>query len=317
MTKLNPPALLILTGAALLGGCEGDWFDLTNMPSPLPTFCEAGGLLEGEGCRMDAECVSGLACAGGQCSAPRPEGGPCQRPEECAEGLLCNCDGRECELIEGYCHLPGVLGEGEACQDDESCEGGLCHWGLGHFCAPPGLAGELCVKTNECVEGLVCNRGFHPARCTERSGLGGVCSTRGDCLGGQVCAWDEGVKRCRVAYGLEGDRCDGSAVAMDTTCGAGLVCNLHHGFCTAPAGEGEPCGGWGSCAEGLTCNHGFDPAVCAPMRGGAEGTPCYWSHDCQDGLLCGDARCQRPGFRGQGEPCLEEVECGAHLRCRF
>jgi len=313
--SIRAASLLTLSCAALWlsPGCRS--YELT--PGVIATECVGGGLTEGADCAYDASCVPGLVCVERVCKAPGGEGAVCTQESHCADGFLCGCVGSLCNDEPDRCHAPQTRRSGQRCRQDASCVQGVCLLGAGGVCGDPQTSGAACGRTSECAEGLTCNRGFVPAVCTQLAVKGERCGDRRDCLGGLVCGFEGAEKVCMEPTGVEGTRCDRSVRAMETTCGHGLVCNLHHGTCVSPANEGEPCGGVESCAEGLSCNHGYEVSICTPLSAMAQGDPCYSTDQCQEGLICGNSLCQAPGFRAQGDVCQQDRECADHLRCAY
>jgi hypothetical protein len=158
---------------------------------------------------------------------------------DCAQGLLC---------LNGTCDAlcdDELLGEGDACLDDQGESLGAC----------------------DSEQGLLCD--YESGTCKALPGPGEPCFGGEVCAAGAICDFQNGGV-C-IAAPKEGDPCE-------FQCDRGLYCDNPDGMggtCMALPGEGEPCYLGQACEEGLTCDaDGMcatpDPAVC-PGPDGAGG----------------------------------------------
>ena len=216
--------------------------------------CSHAGV--GESCAY-FPCADGLACDWADATC-RPAGGD---GELCADG---SCDdGLLCQWDSNTCRQPVGLGEActkQPCGAGLSCDGQVC-------VAPPG-PGESC-EFFACADGFVCQ--WADMTCTTPGQEGESCASR-DCAPGLAC--DAALLTCAPPAAL-GEACDA------LPCGDGLICDWQTLTCAEIPELGEPCSD--TCADGLLCNYGASPAVCAPLPG--EGEPCIWD-SCGPGLAC-------------------------------
>lgn len=180
-------------------------------------------LAAGEAC---TETIAGVA----RCDVCRPEA----RCREAADG------GRYCFALD---FRRGVAGD--PCVDDPILPAdptdvtvvASCKYEDGLYCALDGVCTPLSPLGGACRSALHCTPG---ARCVDGTcapGLaaGETCGFR-DCGAGLYCRWTD--YRCTGPGPVPGT-CDGY--------------ELFSGVCAAPSGEGEPCGRFVDCAEGLHC----------------------------------------------------------------
>jgi len=230
-----------------------------------PGSCVA--VAEGGACRRARECASGLACVGGVCAPPRVLGERCERRTDCASGLVC----------AGRCVAPPGLGEpcsrgvgGDLCAADRTCIDGAC--------AAASALGEACDDSTPCAPGGRCIEGV----CVPTAVAGEPCVT-GGCLALHACVG--GV--CQP-MGTAGDACSDALPCVEGACRDG-VCEL--------LADGESCAAdvqFGEC-RGLCVGGTCRPRV-------AEGGACRGSSQCEAGFVCrevsGPASCQPACFEG-------------------
>ena len=166
----------------------------------------------------------------------------------------------------------GTLESGERCTTDQQCESSYCDFeeSFGDGCgrgtcygsredAPsirrvgPGVEGDPCDSSSECVDALLC--------------LDGVCR--------------------EVRFGSLGDDCE--VDGPPDFCVPGAVClgpPGERGICSRPLGRGEACEGGRVCGVGLFCEQAASggAGVCQPL--GTSGALCSSSADCAAGLIC-------------------------------
>ena len=165
---------------------------------------------EGEECEIREECVTGLRCAGGRCTAKE-----CIRWEDCEDETKW-CNHGVCEPLRTECEGP------EDCRDDYHCDaGGQCvqnECGDHYDCG----GGECCSANKKCMpcEDITCWYNFHcrtgwkcnleTNRCERRG-----CGMDSECGEGYYC--DLEIRECvRLEYNK---RCLG-----DGDCPIGQVC---------------------------------------------------------------------------------------------
>lgn len=253
------------------------------------------------------------------------EDGDCGRDQYCSQHFL----GSTCE---------DYLQRGQSCGFGRCLAGLICHHGYEPArCEPPGKAGSVCSRSDDCADMLRCNSGFTPSRCEPPGPEGSVCGDSWNCeedlgcnrpdperpgtcielgslLEGAPCnffeACEEGLgcveKRC-IAPGGEGDRCIGYELGDFSDCEGELYCFEER--CTPFGRQGERCG---KCVEDLVCHRAFDPPRCELPS--TEGMPCHVREDCASGLICAaDATCIVPG--DVGDPCYSSIECDGPFVC--
>jgi hypothetical protein len=179
--------------------------------------------------------------------------------------------------------------------------------------APQLKAGEACVSSGECMQGLYCSK---------PSGCPGTCTPFAQV--GQSCA---GVAQCDPKL----DCTTQSGFAQDASAGSSDLCEV-------PPKAGDPCtngncGGWSNCPA--------DPAFCSGVvnlwcdrtsntcqPGAGEGAPCGppssdagpMSNNvvCASNLWCDQVFIDQPGTcraaSGMGGPC-NDIGCGVGLHC--
>lgn len=192
----------------------------------------------------------------------------------------------------------------------------------------------------ECSDG-VCRGSSCPRTCQPRALLDEVCTVNGDCRSGLYCKLSPfmpTVGQC-ATYGTAGAACEG-----DAQCVEGLNCIMQQcrllpspgvmcleGQCSE-TGYCEGMGDAGVCVErkqeGATCTEGQcqTSLVCDPLRAVcvriqiSSGDLCSLAQQCPAGETClggSDLRagvCHAP--QPEGDPCLSDRDCAAHLACQ-
>ena len=218
--------------------CRFDDEDVDEACSSLGSYhCDSGwcydDLADGaRWCDEDGDCASGycdpgtsLCCAEGDCCQDDDDcdGTRCQVeqgaycPETCApdgmdDDTLCRpyylCD-------DGVC-VPGILENGEACDDNEMCLSGWCANG---YCCDEG---ECCVAASDCTKDLLCNVSscdgnhqcvYYAHACGAHDIDGGeTCIEENRCDGYGNCV---AVSECEGGFTGEVFVCDSGTVAID------------------------------------------------------------------------------------------------------
>lgn len=190
--------------------------------------------------------------------------------DQCSARVRSECgDDDACEDL--FDDVRGTLAEGAPCEDDTQCASGECDRMSNSStpaacgkCAPSRQIGEPC-SGGGCVVGAAC-----------RTAPGSSSPTESKCVA--------------VRIANAGESC-GSFVEEVVRCAQGLTCKLDEtssgastGKCTAPAGEGAPCGTQDSqfarCAAPFSCVN----EKCGRL--GGAGATCSGSDDCASGFGC-------------------------------
>src|SRR5690606_14079342 len=108
------------------------------------------GVADGQECRWDDECVSGV-CIDSQCSGVP---GACLNDKHCAGGEFCEVSSGSCKLIDES--------NGSSCNHDIRCESNDCR--PNGTCAPPAQIGSACSNNTYCLPVGYCSEGV----CVER-----------------------------------------------------------------------------------------------------------------------------------------------------
>jgi len=96
----------------------------------------------GSKCILDSSCTSGLKCVGKdirQCGVPGDEFSPCLYSSDCADGLVCS--GGKCDM---------AIAPSDACEFNETCEGGYGCGFVTQTCISLKSAGSACSSSFEC-----------------------------------------------------------------------------------------------------------------------------------------------------------------------
>ena len=271
------------SGGESMGG-SGIASCMSDNDCPAGTLCDADAQACRSACNLDQDCSPSEACVSNFCTAlTMCEGGV---GGTCAEGSLCDCNGRcipqsgnpcqndlQCQVSE-YCNAcKGQCQERvrpcQSCADRSSCER------RDDTCAPIGQRGaNVCLRA--CVGQGTC----------DNLGPGYLCQTLGN--QGDFCIPESG--ECTALTECE----------RDSECDAGLFCN-ERSQCQIGCIDDT------SCSDGLVCQG----LRCAPL--------CMNDSDCNaEGAVCNeDGRCQIPGGCQSSRECLEaETYCDLDsLRC--
>jgi hypothetical protein len=290
-------------------------------------------------------CLHDLSCGPEDiCITPREEGGACLRIEDCAEGLVCRqaeCKqpsqlGERCGSNQHcdtglYCGDAGECVErapaGSTCFGDEQClEDHRCHPldcdplseycpdDLEGTCVGDASAGEYCLYSDDCDDGLFCSP---QETCEQTYDDGERCSIHGDvdqCAKGAVCAG--GLCNPEPNFTEPLPERDEPCVPLQiraSTCADGLFCTIDD---DAPelaytCQDAKPVGG--TCHRDVECASGRcarDPSVavgeCLALL--ELGDSCGHPADCASGI-CIDRTCV-DSKRQLGQSCNRDADCG-------
>ena len=293
------------------GTCTPAPLGSAGVPACVPYVC-TGGAVCATSCASAMDCVTGLACVGGQCIVPRVNGEGCAVAAECGSGQCVDgvCCGTPCDGACVACNLAGSLGTcapHAAGEDPEGeCGGGWC--GGGAACSADCSAAG-------CKPGLACLGGT----CVGTQGGGAPCSSgaqcqSGSCADGVCCdaACTGACQQCNV-QGKEGT-CTPAAAGTDPDGDCGGL------WCGGAAACLAQCSGDPDCKAGLSCVQGKCLAQKQDGQACAAGADCA-SGNCVDGVCCGSAcggtceACNLPGKLGSCSAIAAGTdpagECGA------
>jgi Dickkopf N-terminal cysteine-rich region len=253
------------------------------LTSRAPAACNEavqGVVPTGDPCVIDNDCVAGHFCdrsggCPGQCVTVRDADGACNRDEQCAGGLLCT---------GGSCRAPAITGE--------DCDAAG---------APPCALGNLCVGADAemdvagmCVDQETAFSLDADEECDPSAGQwckdGLACVVDQQPGGGATDLW--AVCQARVA---EDAACHFSFAPEQCPPHQYCPADLNPEYvdeCVDRPGEGQACGLYGVCAQGLRCKSD----KCTPL--GRIGDDCGTNTD------CASQRCK-------------SGECAAPQRCRL
>jgi hypothetical protein len=267
--------------------CSGCCIGSSCFAGTDPNECGVGGSTC-QACQSE-----GLACTGGQCTAP-PACGPgtcsgCCFGGQCTSGTqqtACGLNGQQCQNCAGEGESCVVSGAGGTCETQAGCgpgncpgccSGNVCLSGnsatscgiSGNACANCEPIGETCNGGGQCVESQSCG----PENCSFGCCLGNVCTpgslTNACGFGGQACV------NCQQF----GETCAGQQCTATPPCGPGTcsgccdfqgICepgtfNTECGFggqaCEICTTVGETCQGQ-TCVPGQGCNPSNCPGCC-------------------------------------------------------
>jgi hypothetical protein len=238
------------------------------------------------------DCADGLLCApsadgAARCIDPCTQAGPGESCTylACADGLVCDWNTMTCGTAGGA---------GEQCADGLCDDGLQCDWST-YTCEPGVGLGEAC-DSGPCAPGLFCGDGLV---CAAPAGPGESCASA-PCGDGLTCRWDDAT--C-AAPAQAGESC------LGVECTHGLFCDAALGVCAPPGSAGDPCHDR-PCSDGLTCD--YDKMVCVGLP--ALGEHCFDA--CADGLLCnyGVEPAVCAAWPVGGEPCVFDA-CAANFVC--
>ncbi len=142
-----------------------------------------------------------------------------------------------------------------------------------------------------------------------RDATTGTLGVGADCLGTMECA--PGLTCLQLhcaAPGAEGAKCQPqielTLSASDTTCAAGLTCDLGSFTCRARAAAGGACKLTDECRDGLQCR----ADTCVAAKPSKHDGPCDRDPDCPAGDFCSlSRRCET--LRADGAECLTNGQC--------
>ena len=265
--------------------------------------CSGHGLCLAEGsCRCQASAAghwAGRACdacapgyAGLNCDRMCPRdarGQPCSGHGRCGAASTCTCyaDAARGFWVGALCTRCAPAYYGPSCQ--AVCPGGPCRPCSGHGLCAEGTAGSGRCACDAHWVGTSCN-GCVPGRWGVSCGAqcpGGAatpCSGHGVCSDGVL-----GTGECTCAAGPQSGWWQGAACAQCRAGYYGLACER-----ACPLHRGLPCGGRGSCSDGL---QGTGKCTC-DLASGYQGLACHIPCPIAGGVVCNgrgvcttDARC--------------------------
>jgi len=301
--------------------CLGGFFDCDDQSiceelGDQAYYCLDGCLTDnGNGdCRADYRCSARPAII----NADGREVGVCV--PKCERDADCEA-GRRCVTETGDCVPRGERSTGDGCNNNGSCNGGLCLKNTefrGGYCSA-----QCSSQFGDCEPGSECATVDGAAVCLS------ACEDSGDCRA------DEGYI-CRKI----GERADANGDVQsvngcvpkcqsDAACGDGKYCDSVEGVCKDGAGDPNPTGafcagdadcqnsdcftgnGWinGYCTEACAGDGECAGGPCADLPGGRRGclAACDADLDCRPGYICDGGGCRAP--------CLGDGDCGAGLTC--
>ena len=222
-------------------------------------------------------------------------------------------DGVDLELLlESRCHPyeDGQLAGGEACQDADECQNGLC--------LNSGVCATLCADTGDCADDQACNilvldpddQGFSWGFCTDWRGSRAACDGPLDsCDGvdgsedGELCLLNILVEPTADApmgvewfcgqtdgEGRPGEQCDQPADCESGICIAGVEDEERVGYCSAGCAADADCPDLHSCANNTFFQRsgpaGVEAAVGRVCKPWLECTFCNDATECPSGYAC-------------------------------
>lgn len=278
---------MLLVGALLfsLVACGGDVGESCDSEDDCLPKLTCVKIRDAKECREDwglegAPCVNGqcqedftcLAEKGQTCTLTKWEDETCSVSEECEEELVCS-------FLVGLPHCSQPFGEGELCLDSNDCAAGLV--------CEENVCRVYCESDSDCPEALICVAP-RDHRCLEGKKAGEECQWTEECAEGLFCNDGTYPGHCSD-IGDEGDPCGSTE-----HCAPGLHCDKSSsgpgGHCAGPASRGEYCGEDWHCKDGLHC---YSDMMFSDKEGcfgpGDEGWHCDTHHgddDCKAGLSC-------------------------------
>ena len=179
-----------------------------------------------------------------------------------------------------------------------ACTNGLPVPGVGvvggkwrYHCGPAKKVGEYCETQEECAKGSFCDTG-KKACSNAFSVLGGPCQLGVPmCPTGAFCKGGGYVGHCYTATCSNGACTTGAKLGTtcsgtnEKECGANAMCVMDETLpatCALQPKSGEPCEGFGTCADGLECMPPDMKCALPTPVGGA----CKIKETCQKGLWC-------------------------------
>jgi hypothetical protein len=181
--------------------------------------------------------------------------------------------------------------------------------------------GEPCNASADCdpAASLYCHRPDYV--CAPMVGEGAPCGFTSDgsfdfspaCDGAQGLVCDTSQLVCRRFPGA-GEPCAASSPQCDPAPELGLACNFFTGLCTAPAAEGQACGGsaLAPCEANLSCVAQQPDGIGTCGQPPVAGQPCR--DRCVAPAICQRGTCTTPGTVSIGNACSVDLDC-ATLAC--
>ncbi|GBF98892.1 hypothetical protein Rsub_11530 [Raphidocelis subcapitata] len=264
------------------------------------------------GCSTDADCGTGVACAGGTCSACKPGYYPSATAAsgcaECGLGFYCpnGADRNPCgagknttttTATDAAQCVPTCTSNTD-CPSGVACAGGTCSaCKPGYY--PSATAASGCA---ECGFGFYCPNGADRNPCgagknttttiaTDAAQCVPTCTSNTDCPSGVACVGGT-CSACKPGYYPSATAASGCA-----ECGFGFYC---------PNGaDRNPCGA----GKTTTTTTATDAAQCVPT--------CTSNTDCPSGVACVGGTCSacKPGYYPSATAASGCAECGFGFYC--
>jgi len=241
-------------------------------------------------CNNDLECDIGLVCKNGSCSILNENPIVCHTSADCLWGYICK--NGVCLEAEDRCIAENTCGNREECVLLSE-----------YRCRLPSLENELCSSSDECDDGLYCNKGKcvrAPER-EEKCADGIYCGKSLVCNQESLLCDDPPSRGAQCAIGKNGM----------LICGEDLSCIEN--ICSDIPGIGMKCGADFKCEEGAGCDFKENGSFCDKLRG--EGEKCMADHICDREYFCNYSenkcrkRLERESECKYGNECKEGFTC--------
>lgn len=180
-----------------IDACGGGLFCAAFDGRTIGTCYALGSRTNGQECREDAHCGSGLCGAGGHCAALPSE--TCNAADGCV-----GVGGTRYLCLEARC-VASSGAEGSRCGEPSDCATGYCVMGN----CRSGAVGAPCTAPTDCADG-VCARGACSSGTTGTS-----CEIDADCASGHQCHHSWPVSVCDIA---NPSSCDDDADCVRSGC---------------------------------------------------------------------------------------------------
>ncbi len=295
-TRVDHFQSLIQTALEDTGGCypTGEEICGDGVDNDCINGIDDGCASAGEPCAINDDCSTGwcvnlgfgLVCAQG-CDSEFPQ-------SACPAGSYCS----ELSCGVGVCQ-PGTIGLGlfgNLCDADTQCASLYCRPAQNgnSYCSVPCEPNQgQCLPAEVCTPlSGGCGACQSSALFTSPRGLGELCASNTECLGG-LCMDDVGIRYCTYAC------------TFDPDCPQGFHCRM--GYCMRgdPGTDGDPCVNNDDCVAPTTCYSDGQWAYCTQM--GCEG-----GGICPSNMICtmvGQTGVCTLTSAPVGEPCASGLDC--------
>jgi hypothetical protein len=262
-------------------------------------------LLVGVGCGNSTKknLCADVNCDFGVCDAGT---GECVNPGECSDSAPC---------LQGYDCVEGSCIAAFGCDDDGTCERGVCEEGA---CVNP----DRCEVDGDCVPGYGCDGDqCIEDQCDLVECERGVCEkSTGDCVNAAVCTVETQESDCVDGYVCYDQSCaDEQTVCDDLDCERG-VCSYTEQACI----NADSCTGDLECLDGYFCD---DAGQCQQNVCDANGTSCARgvcdraTGECVNAESCTALEECSDGFFCIGDTCTDEATaceaCPGNQVCEY